>query len=136
MTENELYIIIKNCLPQTFKPRFNIAKTTTRNADGTVNNLSNLISIYIKSAESPDRTLRGNYIRNKRRVVFNIYTDRGGESQVDAGYNACNTIKQGMNSLIGTQGIIDCRLLIDSNYLGLTDQGVHCFSLEYKVTLQ
>lgn len=140
--EKQLYEVVKTCLPSGYslKPRFGHTRNED-NSQNTVEVVTNTISIFFKSANKPVRVASGRYVLNSRRVIFNLYTDKANSNSVELGYEILDKIKTNMNSLIGTvttvdnQNILikDCEVLIDNNYIGLTEQGLAAFSLELKL---
>lgn len=142
--EKQLYRVVKKYLPDGYslKPRFGYSKD--RDSDKKI--ITNVISIFIKNADKPYRVASGHYIMNSRRIVFNLYTDRASDTSVALGYEILDKIKTNMLALrnttvnIGTVlnpeniSIIDCEIAVDSNYIGLTEQGQAIFSLELKIT--
>ena len=145
ITNIDIYEIVKQALPDDFKSRYGVGRTTA-NDDGTIRIIPNIVTITIKPAEKPVRDIGGRIIRNYKRVLLSVYSDRGGREAIESGELACEQIKETLNKLHNVKAsytdsdgntkelrIIDSQILIDTNYLGMTEQGIHRFSLEYKI---
>ena len=144
ITDVQLFEVVKSCLPEEIIARFNFVKTV-ESIGLKLKIIPNTITISFRPAEKPVRDLNGNYIRMSKRVIFNIYTDCGGSDAVNRGFEYIEIIKENLNKIHncvvvikGKDGdtevpIIDCQLIIDGYHVGKTDQGIHYFSLEYKI---
>ena len=131
--DRDLYELIKGYIPQEYKTFYDMIKKEFRKSDGTVESIPNSVTITIRPAEAPDRLQNGTYIRHKRLVSFSIFTDIGGSEQIDEGNRIGKIIIDTMDSLINTNGIVDCIRVYETKHVGLSEQGLHAFSLEYKV---
>ena len=147
ITDLQLYEVIKTCLPNDIKTRFNFIKTI-ESKGLELKIIPNTITIQLFPAEKPLRDLKGNYYRFSKRVVFNIFTDNGttnSRESIDRGLKYIDEIKGNLNKLhncivdivdnenIVRIPIIDCQLTIDGYHVGKTEQGINYFSLEYKI---
>ena len=146
VTDTELFSIIEKLMPEGFSVNKQIEKTITSRS-GAIVIEPNVVSIQFRAAESPVRYADGTYSRQYKRVAFIVYSNRGQSGQ-DAGEKACVELINNMSSLYNKKfeteyggevrkvKIINSKLVIDTNHLGITEQGIHRFSLEYKLTYQ
>ena len=146
VTETQLYKLIKLNLPNGYdlSLRLNHARTSEAINVSQVEVIKNSLSVYFKSAYKPLRNASGNYVRNSRRVIFNLYTDFVSEDAIDRGYVILGELKNNLlklcNSTVDVDGefikIIDSEIGVDINYIGQTEQGQALFSLEIILTYQ
>ncbi|MBR1454526.1 MAG: hypothetical protein IJ593_07795, partial [Lachnospiraceae bacterium] len=127
-------------LPDNIKPRFGVIRDTINSSSKKVDNIPNTCTIIIKPAGNATRLLSGQYSVFQKRVCINLKTDAGGEDKVRYGYEVLEQIKDKidkLNNVIVTLpnekifSIIKTQRTVDSNYIGLNEQGIHTFSLEY-----
>lgn len=145
-TGTELYEIFKQAIPDGFSPRYSVDRSTA-NVAGTVKITPNIIMIKFLAAESPEKYPNGEIKARYRRIIFAVYTDRGSKDKIRAGEKACVHIMQYLNDFynktievkddtgeVQRLRVIRCDLTIEPNDRGMTAQGVHLISMEYKLT--
>lgn len=140
-----LYEVVKKSLSADLKARFSIVKTTTQGENGEVEIIPNTVTIKIDPCEAPKRDMSGNYYDFRKLVRINIFVDRGGGDIVDRGFEYCSEIKDSLNKLFRktvdikikeneySVFIRDCVMTQDSYHVGIDENGIHYFSLTYKI---
>ena len=144
VTEEQLFRLVKKCLPDNhdIKLRFGHSRTTDNISAGSTKLIKNTLGVFFKNAYKPVRLASGEYVSNSRRIIFNLYTDLVSDESIASGYDILSQIRHKMTNLrnckfnIGTNSnpeyisIVTCEVAIDTNYIGLSEQGQAMFSLE------
>lgn len=132
-TDRDIYELVKSFVPDGFNSYFNIEKNELRRSDGTVEILPNSVYIMIEQTEPPVRLQSGKTVINKRDIKIKVHTDIGDYEQIDSCIYAGKVIEQGLKGLVWESGIVDCVCVSNTQYQGLTNQGLPYCTLEYKL---
>lgn len=142
IANNYIYEALKQVLPDDYPTKLGMIDLSKINNEKAVIT-KNTVAIYLKSATNPEREIDGTYAIEYIRVVFNVYTDRGGEG-VRVGYDYCSRVCETLDKLFNRVFNIDnkCFTVLDSRrlgnyeYLGPTKQGIQTFSINYLISYE